>query len=132
MVQAPGIANMHAGPAVRTENYFNRNYPRQGFLPDLGGGNQKSVRLRTLLSDEGGIRYAAAYLRWWADIRTGKQSEHLMDLNDNDMIIIYTAYRCDVTACYGSISGYQEAQTPSLFGSPNDFAVFLPLYKNKP
>ncbi|MBK6712267.1 MAG: hypothetical protein IPG51_18345 [Chloroflexi bacterium] len=53
-------------------------------------------------------------------------------IDDNDMIIIYTAYRCDVTACYGSISGYQEAQTPSLFGSPNDFAVFLPLYKNKP
>jgi RHS repeat-associated protein len=129
---APGIANIHAGPAVRTENYINETYPDQDLLPDLGPENREGVRLRTLLSDEGSIRYTAAYLRWWADVRTGSTSDHTTDLTDTDMIIIYTAYRCDVRRCYGSVEEFQNAQTPSPYGHPNDFAVFLPLYKSRP
>nr|NIW46903.1 hypothetical protein [Gammaproteobacteria bacterium]NIW99740.1 hypothetical protein [Phycisphaerae bacterium] len=129
---APGIANIHAGPAIRVENYINETYPGQNLLPDLGFQNQKAVRLRTLLSDEGSIRYAAAYLRQWADVRTGSTSGHTTDLTDNDMIIIYTVYRCSVDACYGSVEEFQKAQTPSPYGGPDDFAVFLPIYKKRP
>jgi hypothetical protein len=130
---APGIANMHAGAAVRTEAYFQENYPGQAFLPDLGLDNQKGVRLRWLLSDEGSIRYAAAYLRWWTDIRTGVKSTHTDDLTDVDMIVIYTAYRCDINECYTKLGeDFQATNTPSPYGSPNDFAVFLRLYTCTP
>jgi len=129
---APGVANIHAGPAVRTENYIDETYPDQDLLPDLGTENQEGVRLRTLLSDEGSIRYAAAYLRWWADVRTGSTSDHTTDLTDTDMIIIYTVYRCSVEDCYGTVENFQNTQTPSPWGHPNDFAVFLPLYKSRP
>lgn len=100
-------------------------------MPDLGPENQEGVRLRTLLSDEGSIRYAAAYLRQWADVRKGSTSSHISDLTDTDMIIIYTRYRCSVEHCYGSVEEFQKAQTPATGGSPNDFAVFLPVYKNR-
>lgn len=129
---APGIANMHAGVAVRVEDYINQNYPGQGLLPDLGSDNQRGIRLRTLLSDEGGIRYAAAYLRWYADLRKGTASAHTSDLTNIDMIIIYTGYRCSLENCYGSLQGFQSAQAPSPYGSPNDFAVFLDFYRRKP
>ncbi len=129
---APGIANMHAGPAVRTEEYINRTYPNQGLMPDLGLDNHPGVRLRTLLTDEGGIRYAAAYLRWYADLRKGTKIDHTTDLSDTDMIIIYTGYRCSLRDCYESVEGFQNAQVPNPGGSPDDFSVFLDLYKKKP
>ena len=129
---APGIANMHAGVAVRVEEYINSTYPGQDLMPDLGLDNHPGVRLRTLLTDEGGIQYAAAYLRWYADLRKGTTTDHTNDLSDTDMIIIYTGYRCSIEACYGSVQGFQEAEEPSSFGSPDDFSVFLDLYKKKP
>jgi len=79
---------MHAGVAVRVENYINETYPGQGLLPDLGPDNQPGIRLRTLLSNEGGIRYAADYLRWYADLRKGTTSSHVSDLTDTDMMIL--------------------------------------------
>ena len=129
---APGIANMHAGVAVRVEDYINSTYPNQSLMPDLGVENQRGVRLRTLLSDSGGIRYAAGYLRWYADLRKGTTQNHTKDLSDTDMIIIYTGYRCSLEACYGSLRGFQTALVPSPYGSPDDFSIFLDLYKNKP
>lgn len=131
---APGIAHMHAGVAVRTEEYFNQTYPGQNFLPDLGPDNQEGIRLRWLLSDEGSIRYAAAYLRQYADYRKGITSDHTNDLSDTDMIIIYTGYRCLIGegGCYESLEEFHSTQTPSPYGQPSDFSVFLLVYKNKP
>jgi RHS repeat-associated protein len=129
---APGIANMHAGAAVRTEEYINSTYPGQDLMPSLGIDNHPGVRLRTLLTDEGGIRYAAAYLRWYADLRKGTTTDHTNDLSDTDMIIIYTGYRCSLPDCYGSPADFRTAQVPNPNGSPDDFSVFLDLYKKKP
>ena len=129
---APGIANMHAGVAVRVEEYINSTYPGQDLMPDLGLDNHPGVRLRTLLTDEGGIRYAAGYLRWYADLRKGTTTDHTNDLSDTDMIIIYTGYRCSLRDCYESVEGFQNAQVPNPIGSPEDFSVFLDLYKKKP
>jgi len=129
---APGIANMHAGPAVRTEEYINSIYPGQGLMPDLGLENHPGVRLRTLLTDEGGIRYAAGYLRQYADLRKGTTTDHTHDLSDTDMIVIYTVYRCSIEDCYGTLQEFQSAEIPSPDGHPDDFSVFLDLYKNKP
>jgi len=129
---APGIANMHAGAAVRTEEYINSIYPDQGLMPDLGLDNHPGVRLQTLLTDEGGIRYAAGYLRQYADLRKGTTKDHTNDLSDIDMIIIYTVYRCSIEGCYGDLQGFQTAQVPAADGSPHDFSVFLDLYKKKP
>ncbi|MFN8493910.1 MAG: hypothetical protein U0350_40300 [Caldilineaceae bacterium] len=48
--------------------------------------------LDSLFSTDGNIRYAAAYLRQLADLRTQQAGPHL-DLTDNEMAIIYGAYR---------------------------------------
>lgn len=129
---APGIANMHAGVAVRTEEYINNTYPGQNLMPDLGLDNHPGVRLRTLLTDEGGIRYAAGYLRQYANWRKGTTTDHTHDLSDTDMIIIYTGYRCGLHCYKDSLQNYQKAQTPATGGSPDDFSVFLDLYQKKP
>jgi len=128
---APGIANMHAGVAVRVEEYINSTYPGQGLMPDLGQDHIPGTRLRTLLTDEGGIRYAAGYLRQYADLRKGTTSTHTSDLTDTDMIIIYTGYRCGLYCYRSSLQEFQNAQVPASGGSPDDFAVFLDLYKKK-
>lgn len=133
---APGIAHMHAGVAVRTEEYYATNYPGSNLLPDLGTSNQAGVRLRTLLSDEGSIRYAAAYLRQYTDYRKNWSNHwYFSDLTDTDMVIIYTAYRCDINNCYGSLKDFQGAQTPVAPDGRQQaldvFSRYLQLYKAK-
>jgi hypothetical protein len=108
----PGIANVHVATAVSAEEHFALYYPDDadillGVPPDIYS------RLDVLLGDEGNIRYMAAILRQLADWRTGVNSEHVSDLNDTDMDIIYTAFRAKLKGCYDNIDGFASASVPA-------------------
>lgn len=87
-------------------------------------------RMATLLSDEGGIAYAAARLRQLADVRKGTTTSHINDLSRTDMLIIYTAYRCGIIYCYGNEENYRNAVVPAKEASPRDFEKFLYFYRD--
>jgi RHS repeat-associated protein len=109
---APGIGNIHAGPARDTELYFAESYPDEDWLPVREFNGQ---RLELLHRDEWNVRYVAGYLRKYADIRTGKRGPH-HNLTDTDMEMIFTAYHADLAYCFARDEGgndttqsYQEA-----------------------
>jgi RHS repeat-associated protein len=106
-----GVANVHVLTAKRTENYFARNYPGDPRLPPA---RDIHFRMAVLETDAGSIHYAAAILRMLSDMRTGVMGPHY-SLSDTDMEVIYSAYRSDLEACYGSEVGYRDA-----FASPKD------------
>lgn len=84
--------------------------------------------LDSLFSTDGNIRYAAAYLRQLADLRTGRTDAHVSDLTDNDMAIIYGAYRSGPES-YGAYPAYQNAQLPGPFGQI--FLTYLQAYRRR-
>jgi hypothetical protein len=65
-----------------------------------------------------------------ADKRTGVMGPH-NSLNDTDMEVIYSAFRSDLNACYGSEVGYSNA-----YVSPGgcygwQISGYLGLYRTK-
>jgi hypothetical protein len=87
------------------------------------------LRMLILLSERGSIHYTAAYLRYWADLRTGNKVPHRADLNDIDMQLIYSGFREDIDYWYDSLEKWQVSQDPSPLGQ--QIARFLPFYRRK-
>ena len=87
--------------------------------------------MAVLVTDEGNIRYTAAILRQLADMRTGTKGTHANDLDDIDMEVIYSAFRADLRACYGDLSGFQAAtgSPKGCFGS--QIREFLDRYRER-
>jgi hypothetical protein len=101
-----GIANVHILTAKQAEQYYAENYPDASLLKPAG---DIYYRMAVLVTDEGNIHYTAAILRQLADLRTGAKRSHTDDLDDTDMEVIYSAFRADLRACYGDLSGFQAA-----------------------
>ncbi len=101
-----GVANVHVQTAKNAEAYLAENYPSNSPLqpaPDL------YYRMAVLETDEGNFHYTAAILRQLADLRTGVRASHTNDLDDNDIEVIYSAFRASWPDCYGDLAGYQTA-----------------------
>lgn len=132
---APGLGNVHAGPAETIEDYFARCPMTRDLLPSP---SRPGLRLRRLATDEGNIRYVAAYLRRYAELRKGfglQCRQYYLpltaDLTFVDMEIIYTAYRCDVRHCYGSVQNYQTATSAAAAGHPEQIRPYLMFYREE-
>jgi len=109
----PGVANFHVGTAKTVEQYYADEYPDWRVLekpPDV------YLRMTILLSERGSIHYAAAYLRYWADLRKGNKAPHRADLSDIDMQLIYSGFREDIGYQYDSLEQWQVSQDPSPYG----------------
>ncbi len=133
---APGIGNIHAGVARRTEDYFNAQYAGQGYLPNYSGGwnQQNAQRLMTLRSDEGNIRYVAAELRRLTDLRTGQMIGHT-NLSPDDMRAVFIGYHCALGACFGG-DDYNDDSNFRAGGEPiwglefaNQLDIYLEYYQ---
>lgn len=128
-----GIANVHILTAKKVEQYYAANHPGVDWLPPLSTYD----RMATLLTDLGNIRYTAAILRQLADLRTNRMGNHMFDLTDPDMEIIYSAFRSDLNACYPAdpsgtnLQAFQTAtESPSTcFGS--QLREFLNPYRQR-
>ncbi len=101
-----GVANVHILTAKQAEQYYTENYPG---APLLKSADDIYYRMAILETDRGNIRYTAAILRQLADLRKGTKGNHTNDLDDIDMEVIYSAFRADLAACYGDLSGFQAA-----------------------
>jgi RHS repeat-associated protein len=122
-----GVANVHILTAKRTEDYFARNYPGD---PRLPSARDMYFRMAVLVTDAGSVHYAAAILRMLADMRAGVMGPH-HSLSDTDMEVIYSAYRSDLEACYGSEVGYRNASASPKRCFGEQILEYLVLYRAK-
>jgi len=127
----PGVAQVHAGTAERTQQYMESTYP--GMMPwwlvDTPKGlTDDAYRIMKLASSPGEIYYMAANLRWLADQRTGTTEDHTGDLSNIDMVMIYTIYRCSIRDCYGTLEDFQTTNFPNPAGRPGAFRTWLSYY----
>jgi hypothetical protein len=92
---------------------------------NVSPGKSDPEVLLTLGTGGGNMLYSAAYLRYLADVRTGRNSSHTSDLSVNDMAVVYGAYRSGIER-YGGFASFKTTTTPN-FGQT--FLPYLALYE---
>ncbi len=120
-----GVENIHIDTARGAQGHFATNYPGTSMAGLVQGGQSDAQLLVTLGTPESNILYAAAHLRQLADARTSENGSHVGGLTDNDMAIIYTAYRAGFEP-FGSVGDFSKAQSPGVTLGPTFMRYLRP------
>ncbi len=104
-----GIAQVRISVAADME----RRFALQGLL-QISESTDEIIR--KLETESGNIEYAAAYVRYLTEVRTGQSGPFFERLTIDDMQIIYGAYRTGIQGGYGSVEAYRAATSAGEWG----------------